>query len=118
MAASRRDVNYDESKVPAYTLPDPLILNNGEPVTDAQTWYSQRRPEILELFKTHVYGKVPGPPTRFYYEIFEEDSNALDGRAVRKQVWISFTGDSSGPGMEMLIYLPKEPTNLCPFSWG
>ena len=118
MAASRRDVNYDESKVPAYTLPDPLILNNGEPVTDAQTWYSRRRPEILELFKTHVYGKVPGPPTRFYYEIFEEDSNALDGRAVRKQVWISFTGDSSGPGMEMLIYLPKEADQPVPFFLG
>ena len=30
--------NYDESKVPAYTLPDPLVLNDGTPVTDAASW--------------------------------------------------------------------------------
>ena len=27
--------NYDEAKVGAYTLPDPLILANGQPVKDA-----------------------------------------------------------------------------------
>jgi hypothetical protein len=28
-------VNYDESKVGTYSLPDPLKLNNGKPVHDA-----------------------------------------------------------------------------------
>ena len=30
--------NYDESKVPRYTLPDPLELSDGQRVTDARTW--------------------------------------------------------------------------------
>src|SRR6476661_9243172 len=40
--------NYDESKVGTYTLPDPLRLQNGQPVRDADTWARQRRPEILK----------------------------------------------------------------------
>ena len=45
-AQQKIPVNYDESKVGTYTLPDPLVLNNGQPVRDRNTWYDQRRPEI------------------------------------------------------------------------
>ncbi|MEP7002639.1 MAG: acetylxylan esterase, partial [bacterium] len=44
-------VNYDESKVGTYTLPDPLVLANGKPVRDATTWFAERRPEIVKLFE-------------------------------------------------------------------
>src|SRR5687767_5693999 len=49
--------NYDESKVPQYTLPDPLTLSSGERVTDIKTWSERRRPELLHLFETQVYGR-------------------------------------------------------------
>lgn len=45
-------VNYDETKVGAYMLPDPLKLNDGKPVRDAKTWHAKRRPEIEEIFLT------------------------------------------------------------------
>ena len=48
------EVIYDESKVPAYTLPDPLVPASGERVTDAKTWRDKRRPEILKLFETNL----------------------------------------------------------------
>ena len=48
---------YDESKVPKYTLPDPLTLLNGKKITDAQTWMQKRRPELIQLFETYVYGR-------------------------------------------------------------
>ena len=44
------DSIYDEARVPAYTLPDPLFLNAGSAVTDARVWNEQRRPELLDLF--------------------------------------------------------------------
>ena len=55
------EANYDEAKVPPYSLPDPLTMASGEPVADAATWTEVRRPEILQLFKTHVFGEMPGP---------------------------------------------------------
>jgi hypothetical protein len=52
--AAKPNINYDESKVGNYTLPDPLVCADGTQVTDAATWRAKRRPEILELFRTHV----------------------------------------------------------------
>src|SRR5438105_4651704 len=46
------DALYDESKVPQYTLPDPLVMGNGRREKDSKTWTSQRRPELLKLFET------------------------------------------------------------------
>ncbi len=51
--------NYDESKVGNYTLPDPLVLNDGKPVRDADTWLKRRRPEILKAYETEIYGRIP-----------------------------------------------------------
>jgi hypothetical protein len=51
--------NVDESKVPPYTLPDPLTMKNGEKVTSAPMWWNQRRPEIVEDFDREVYGRMP-----------------------------------------------------------
>src|SRR4029077_13074618 len=42
--------NVDESKVPPYSLPDLLVLKNGEKVTTPEMWWKQRRPEIVEDF--------------------------------------------------------------------
>jgi hypothetical protein len=51
-------VNYDESKVGAYILPDPLRQKDGKKVTDADGWLNERRPEILEMFKENQYGSA------------------------------------------------------------
>ena len=51
--------NYDESKVRPYTLPDPLVLQNGKPVRDADTWRRQRRPEIMRLYETESSAAFP-----------------------------------------------------------
>jgi len=63
----RSEANYDERKVPEYTLPDSLLMSDGTKVTSAQAWKTGRRPEVLELFRTHVYGRSPieRPPSRF-----------------------------------------------------
>src|SRR5579871_4236004 len=52
--------NYDESKAnPFPDYPAVLTLKNGEPVTSADMWYKQRRPEIVEDFEREVLGRVP-----------------------------------------------------------
>src|SRR4051812_16781966 len=40
--------NTDESKANPYpNLPDPLLLKNGKKVTTPETWWKERRPEIM-----------------------------------------------------------------------
>ncbi len=107
-------VNYDEAKVPKYTLPDPLVMQNGEKVTSAETWRSKLRPEIIELFQTHVYGKSPGRPDGMTFKLFETADDALGGKATRKQVRVSFTGKKDGPGMDILVYLPAKSKRPVP----
>ena len=48
----------DESKVPQYLLPDPLVLRNGNSVRNVHTWQDKRRPEILKMFETYCYGRT------------------------------------------------------------
>ena len=108
-----REANYDEDKVPQYELPDALICTDGTPVTDAQTWTEKRRPEILQLFEQQMYGKSPGRPENMTCELTSIARDALDGKAVRKEVSVYFAGDKTGPKMDILIYQPSE--NSGPF---
>src|SRR5262245_52382857 len=83
--AGAAGANYDEARVPAYTLPDPLMLLNGKEVTDARTWTRRRRPELLKLFETHVYGRAPvGRPKAMTWEVASEERDAMGGRAIAK----------------------------------
>jgi hypothetical protein len=99
--------NYDEDKVPKYTLPDPLVLSDGTKVTDAEMWRTKRRPEILRLFTEQVYGKSPPRPQEVPFEVTSVDNNALGGKAIRKEVNVWFTGDKSGAPMSVLMFVPK-----------
>jgi len=113
--ASKIPVNYDESKVGTYTLPDPLVMENGRRVRDASTWNNKRRPEILHLFEENVYGRRPGRPKDMHFEVFDVDKHALGGKAIRKQVTVYFSAKKDGPKEDVLIYLPantKKPVPL------
>ena len=101
------EANEDESKVPPYTLPDPLVLADGRKVSDARTWTSERRPELLRLFETHVYGRTPAGGPRPRFEVVKTDPSALGGRATRKDVAIVFGQGAAARRMDLLLYLPN-----------
>jgi hypothetical protein len=106
-AASKDQFNYDESKVPAYTLPDPLVALNGKPVATARQWSNSRRAEVLGLFEEHVYGRAPGKPRGMKFVVDNADAQALGGLATRKEVTVLFTGKADGPKMTLLLYVPN-----------
>jgi hypothetical protein len=117
-SAQRRDVNYDEAKVPKYELPDPLKFNDGSPVRTAEDWTNRRRKEVLELFEEHVYGRSPGRPEDMTFEVAEQSSEAFGGKAIRKQVTVYFTKDKNGPQMSILMYLPANAKGPVPVFLG
>jgi hypothetical protein len=103
------EANYDEAKAGQYTLPDPLVMTDGRKVATKDMWVEERRPELLRIFQTQVYGKTPEPtkPIRLRFDVRSQDNQALGGRAVRRQVTIAFTDEPNGPRMELLLYLPR-----------
>jgi len=107
----------DESKVPAYTLPDPLVLASGKKVTDAKTWTSARRPKLLRLFETHVYGRTPAGGPRPRFEVVKTDPSALGGKATRKDVAIVF-GDGAARRTVLVLYVPNDARGPVPAFLG
>lgn len=107
-------VNYDESKVGTYTLPDPLVMSNGKKVLDAKTWFNERRPEIVRLFEDNQFGRAPGKPVDLWFRTTERAGQAFDGLAVRRQVTVYFTRDSAGPKVDVLMYLPAKARGPVP----
>lgn len=106
-------INYDESKVGVFTLPDPLILQNGKKVTNPQTWYKKRRPEILHIFETEQFGKAPSR-NKAKFEVFEKGTLAFKNKAIRKQVTIYFTNDTANYKADLLVYLPAKSAGAVP----
>ena len=82
--------NYDEALVPEYTLPDPLVMNDGTPVTTIEQWEGERRAELLELFRREVYGRAPGRLDGQHYKVVLTDENAIGGMATRQEILIYF----------------------------
>jgi hypothetical protein len=118
LVATVQAVNYDESKVPAYTLPDPLVTQSGQRVTDADTWRRARRGEILQLFETNVYGATPPVEVKVRFAVTSVDRQALDGKATRRQISIRLPGHPDGPEMDLLVYLPNDATGPVPVFLG
>lgn len=105
--------NCDESKVVKYTLPDPLVFQDGKPVKSAKDW-KKRREELVTIFQKNEYGRNPKAPRTINYEIFDLDKKALGGKAIRKQVSIDLTPNHGGPKEDVLIYIPADAAKPVP----
>ncbi|HYY27888.1 MAG TPA: hypothetical protein VE860_08095 [Chthoniobacterales bacterium] len=64
-------------------FPDALTTNHGRRVTSGEEWRAVRRPELLKLAEEQMYGCAPKPPKRMRFEVQEQASNALGGKATR-----------------------------------
>ena len=98
--------NYDEAKVPDYTLPDPLVFNDGTPVTNKNEW-EKRRGEIYHIFEKEVFGVVPEWKGSMKSVIVSQKKDALNGLAKRKEVRLELINGNRKIAVMVLIYLPQ-----------
>jgi hypothetical protein len=98
----------DESRVPAYVLPDPLVDGRGNRIASAEEWVAKRRPELLRLFDTEVYGRAPREKADLRSRVESEDGSALGGKAIRKEVTIEISTPRGRLPLHLLLYLPKQ----------
>lgn len=105
-AAGRSEFNYDESKVPTHTLPDPLVGADGQRVASPAQW-AARRAQLLELFRDNVYGRRPGRPDSLSFELLEDDPRAMNGRATLRRVAIHSRHRGREHSFELSLFLPN-----------
>ncbi len=88
-------------------LPDPLVFNNGQKVNSAREWPARRK-EILEIMTREMYGTAPGRPKDMHFKVFDQDKNALGGKATRKQVTVRIREKGKEAKFDLLIYIPNK----------
>ncbi len=98
--------NYDESKANPYpNLPDPLILKNGKKVSDAKTWWSARRPEIVEDFDREVYGRVPANMPKVTWTLTSSTRDTIGEIPVITKNLIGHVDNTAYPAIKVDIEL-------------
>lgn len=108
------EANYDESKIPPYTLPALLKTSDGREITTVQQWEQIRRPELLSVFTEQVYGKMPADKVDVSYKKLDDNHSAVNGSATRKQIEITFSHNGIERKALLLMYLPNHVKTKVP----
>lgn len=108
LSKKQPECNYLEEKIPLYTLPDVLMTSNGKKITTLKFWNEVRRPEILELFRENVYGRVPSTFYMQDFKIMNVDREALNGNATLKQVTITLTAENRSLVVNFALFTPNK----------
>ena len=102
------EFNYVESSVVDYQLPDSLKRTDGESVTTITQWYDQRRPELLNLFRNHVYGRRPQVTAKIRFDVTDSRSGIFDGKADGRTVRTTIEIDGRTFAFEFEVIVPLQ----------
>jgi hypothetical protein len=106
--------NYDEAKVRPYTLPDPLVMTNGSPVRDAQTWTTRRRPEIIGLYQSEIFGRIPAKTPKVSWQAVPTHGVVPNATAVTTSI-VGTIGDApDAPKMNLTLSTPSQAHGRVP----
>ena len=107
-----------QSDIPTAPVPDPLVMADGSRVTSAAQWKAKRRPELLALFTREMYGVAPPRSPQMKFVVFDKGTEAIGGKAIRRQITVLLKGDPNGPQFDMLLYVPKNAKGPVPAILG
>ena len=100
-----------------YELPDPLKMEDGRTVRTKRQWIKERRPELMEMLRSQMFGREPGQAPDLHFTVLEESPDAFGGLATRKQVKVSFDKDENYY-LILLMYVPNDRKGPVPAFLG
>ncbi len=103
--------NYDETKVPVYSLPDPLVFNNGKAIQSKNDW-ADRRKELYSMFEKEMYGKVPEGHAEISFLELSRDEHSCNGMAVRREIRLNLSRNGKNVSLNLLLFLPKSANKV------
>ena len=93
---------------PASEVPDVLTSANGKKADTPAVWESVRRPEVLNLFQTRVFGhNAVERPATLRFETTDKGTNMMDGKALRKRIVIRYSGPGGEGAIRVTAFIPK-----------
>ena len=103
--------NYDETLAnPCPRLPDALTTKDGKKITTAETWWKQRRPEIVEEFEREVYGRLPKKIPNVTWTVTVNDREFVNRIPVIAKLLIGQVDNSEYPlinvAINMMLVVP------------
>lgn len=115
--------NFDESKVPPYRLPDPLLMADGRKVRTVRQWEKIQRPALYRLFEENVYGRYPTRKISLHWTTMESGKWPVDTSILRKVVRIRFGDDPKDTAtdaafIDLLLFLPANASGPVPVFLG
>lgn len=113
-AQDHEESNYDETKVPKYTLPKPLKTQAGKKISNAGEWEDLRKPEILRLFEDNVYGQLPDDYDSIKFTTVREDPKSMNGKARLKEVLIQVFRINKSVKINLILFTPIDAKNPVP----
>ena len=113
-AQNHNEANYDESKVPPYTLPDVLKTASDKQVKNKAEWEKVRRPEVLKLFEDNIYGQMPKAYDNIKYSVTNEDAAAMNGKARLKEVLIEVFNNNQSVKINLVLFVPNKSKKPVP----
>lgn len=90
---------------------EPAAVNSGD---TAASWWNQRRPAILQTYENLMYGALPPRADAVDFVVVSEKKDALDGRAIRREVTIRCRQGEKTFEFPVLWYLPAGKTSGVP----
>ncbi len=88
-------------------------MADGKRVTDAETWRTKRRPEILRAYQTEIYGRIPANTPKMTWEVTETDPAAKGNTAIMRRVVGRIGSAADAPRVTMMIYTPAKAAGRC-----
>jgi len=110
--------NYDEARAGELPLPPLLVAADGGKIGTNEAWMAHRRPEVLELFREHVYGRTPDARGPAKFEVLATKPDALGGLATRRIVRITLPQHPQWAGMEVMLHVPNAARQPVPVFCG
>lgn len=109
--------NRDEARVGSYTLPPLLVDAAGRPVTGSGGWHRRRR-EIVELFDSQIYGRVPANAPAIRWDFTAQETNQVGGMAIVTRHYLghaAVSGLNSPPlAIDLRIDMPENVRGRVP----
>ena len=126
-AESPNVANYDEAKANPYPeLPEILKTATGETVDTPEAWWKKRRPEVVDLLESEVYGRIPTNVPDVKWEVRQTREVESGGKPAIQQEIVGVVDNSACPeinvNISMSLTLPKDAKGPVPvlmsFGWS